>query len=217
VDANRFDQVAKTLLDAGTCRRLLGRLAALPLVAALGTLVSEESEAGRRRRRKARHHPGERKRKNKKGAKNKSKKKAKPGSDACASVLQAAGCVHSGAWRCVDANNLSKADLSGCDLTGAQLIAVDLFQANLDDAGLFMASLKNTKLQGATLRDADLVGATLEGTDLTGANLEAAELGHATLTNVTWNNTTCPDGANSNDQGNTCCGNLNGANVVHCS
>ena len=60
---------------------------------------------------------------------------------------------------------------------------------------------------------ADLRLANMEGTDLTDADLTNAELTDssgqdADLTNVTWNNTICPDGTNSDDNGNTCENNL---------
>jgi uncharacterized protein YjbI with pentapeptide repeats len=43
---------------------------------------------------------------------------------------------------------------------------------------------------------------------LTGANLSGANLNSATLTGVKWNNTTCPDGTNSNADAGTCIGHL---------
>ena len=51
----------------------------------------------------------------------------------------------------------------------------------------------HASLRGADLRDADLGNADLSGADLTG---------------VDWYNTTCPDGTNSDDNGNTCENNL---------
>ena len=65
-------------------------------------------------------------------------------------------------------------------------------------------------LQSVTLRffrrvavDTDLDGANLTGTKLAGANLTYSEIG-----GVTWNDTTCPDGTNSNNDGSTCVNNL---------
>ena len=40
------------------------------------------------------------------------------------------------------------------------------------------------------------------------ANLNAADLSNADLTGVNWYYTTCPDGTNSDDNGNTCENNL---------
>ena len=63
--------------------------------------------------------------------------------------------------------------------------------------------LSNAYLYNADVRFADLSGADLRDADLTGADLSDAD-----LTNVVWYFTTCPDGTNSNDNGNTCENNL---------
>jgi hypothetical protein len=60
----------------------------------------------------------------------------------------------------------------------------------------------------ADLAWADLVGADLADTDLNGADLTAANLTRANLTGITWGNTTCPDGTNSDNDDNTCIDNL---------
>lgn len=49
-------------------------------------------------------------------------------------------------------------------------------------------------LRGANLRRADLRLADLRGANLTNADLRWASLDGANLTEVTWHNTTCPDG-----------------------
>ena len=105
----------------------------------------------------------------------------------CAAVLTAAGCQRddAGQWRCRGVD-LSGAVLSGCDLS----------------SGLF---------DQADLSGADLSGADLSGVDLTASVLTGADLDGADLTGVGWRDTTCPDGANSNAVGDTCCGHLNGA------
>jgi uncharacterized protein YjbI with pentapeptide repeats len=127
--------------------------------------------------------------------------------------------------------NLSHSDLSGSNLTDASLAGANLNGANLEqaillEAHLAGANLNNANLMGARLGDscekgkkvkggggADLTGANLHGAnltnaDLTGANLTGANLQGATLTNVIWDDTTCPDGTNSNDNGGTCVLNL---------
>jgi hypothetical protein len=93
--------------------------------------------------------------------------------------------------------DFSACDLSGANLSGANLISADLTGTNLSDANL----------SGANLTGADLTGANLSRANLTGANLENAELNSATtLTGVTWGNTTCPDGTNTDTNGGTCVG-----------
>lgn len=60
----------------------------------------------------------------------------------------------------------------------------------------------------ADLRDADLAGADLDNADLTDANLTGADLTDASITDVTWRNTICPDGTNSDAAENSCAGHL---------
>jgi uncharacterized protein YjbI with pentapeptide repeats len=47
-----------------------------------------------------------------------------------------------------------------------------------------------------------------EQESLSGADLSGADLTGADLSNVQWSNTTCPDGTNSDENGNTCENNL---------
>jgi len=63
------------------------------------------------------------------------------------------------------------------------------------------------------LFETNLSGANLTGTDLTAssflsANLTGADLTGAILADTSWNNTICPDGTNSDNNGNTCENNL---------
>jgi uncharacterized protein YjbI with pentapeptide repeats len=70
--------------------------------------------------------------------------------------------------------------------------------------------LSYADLTNAMMYDLDLRGANLTGADLTGADLAYlnTSYGPADLTSVTWSNTTCPDGTNSDNNGNTCVNNL---------
>jgi len=100
-------------------------------------------------------------------------------------------------------NDFSNADLSFANLNGANLYYANLHDANLSgadlsDAMLTYAYLDGANLSGADLENAGLYYAALTGADLTGANLNG----------VYWNDTTCPDGTNSDDNGNTCVNNL---------
>jgi hypothetical protein len=75
------------------------------------------------------------------------------------------------------------------------------------------ADLHGADLHGAVLRNADLTGANLSGADLRGAQLSGANIDQ-----VIWNNTTCPDGTNTDTtsrlgsdgkaQGESCTGHL---------
>ena len=89
----------------------------------------------------------------------------------------------------------------------------DLSYADLRNAGLGYADLRNADLSGADLIDADLYRAELSNADLGYADLRGADLGYADLSGadlsgVYWYGTTCPDGTNSDDNGNTCVNNL---------
>jgi hypothetical protein len=128
-------------------------------------------------------------------------------------------------------DNLNGADLSGANLDYARLVDATLNDANLDSASLEHADLYGTLVEGASLTDADLTDAYLgsanfNGADLTDATLDGANFTYTnlenailtgsdmsaansnTLQNILWGNTTCPDGTNSNNDGDTCLGNL---------
>jgi uncharacterized protein YjbI with pentapeptide repeats len=79
--------------------------------------------------------------------------------------------------------SLAGCNLSGLNLTGARLAGVNLTGANLNKANL---------------NKANLTGADLTGATVTGANFNK----------VTWADTACPDGTNSNADGGTCVGHL---------
>jgi Pentapeptide repeats (8 copies) len=113
-------------------------------------------------------------------------------------------------WHGCDLNgaNISHQGLSGADLSGANLLG-----ALADGVNFVATHLENANLQHVEFIDADLENAHMDGADLTEANLkdavmEGAELPGATLTGVNWDNTTCPDGTNSDDDGGTCEGHL---------
>ena len=73
-------------------------------------------------------------------------------------------------------------------------------------------SLAEQNLFAVDLTGADLAGANLLNTNFTNANLTNANLANTTSMNqvngVTWSNTTCPDGTNSDAHGATSAGHL---------
>lgn len=111
-----------------------------------------------------------------------------------------------------------KADFSSANLKNASLEYTSLVEVQMKDAILAGARLRSANLAGSDLRrsdfeGADLSDASLDGTILTLANftdatLEGASLKDTQLTDVTWKNTTCPDGTNSDLNGTTCEGHL---------
>jgi len=89
---------------------------------------------------------------------------------------------------------LTKASLSGTNLSKgyfyrADLSEVDFSEANLQSANLFSANLRNAVLSNAnlhkvTLSSVDLIGADLSDTNLYGAELSCAQLCNANLENA---------------------------------
>lgn len=112
--------------------------------------------------------------------------------------------------------DLSYTNLSHANLSYANLIGVNLSYASLDYANLSWADLTNAYLSNADLNHADLSYTNLSSAILSYASLNYANLSWADLTNVdltnaelwsvTWDNTICGDGTNSNDNAGTCCG-----------
>jgi hypothetical protein len=101
------------------------------------------------------------------------------------------------------------ASLAGCNLSGTNLSGAQLSGANLSGANLSGANLSGANLTGANLSSANLTHTNLNGANLTGANLKGATVTATTnFTKVTWSNTTCPDGTNSNNDRGTCTGHL---------
>lgn len=88
--------------------------------------------------------------------------------------------------------------LAGKNLTDAILVGSEFNNLNLKDTNFSRANLKQTNFNGANLSHANFETADLTDADMNETNLEG----------VKWNNTTCPDGSNSNTNGNTCDGHL---------
>ncbi len=95
--------------------------------------------------------------------------------------------------------HLTLPNLDGCDFAN-----LDLSPINLLAPVLFDANLSNANLSGSYIFNSDFYGANLSGADLLNVDFADGE----TLTDVTWSNTTCPDGTNSNSDGGTCANNL---------
>lgn len=66
--------------------------------------------------------------------------------------------------------------------------------------------LSGLNLSGCDLSGGSFSGATLTNAILTSTNLTGANFFGSNVTGVTWENTTCPTGTNSDANGDTCCG-----------
>ena len=116
--------------------------------------------------------------------------------------------------------NVNSANLQGANLTGAILTGADAGGAHFQDAIMTNAVVSDVNFDFADLSGADLSGADLSNAFLDNANLSDANLSNANLTGAIvtatsmtgtiWNDTTCPDGTNSNTYSpQTCANDLN--------
>jgi uncharacterized protein YjbI with pentapeptide repeats len=118
--------------------------------------------------------------------------------------------------------NLTNANLTGVGLTGADLSGANFSGVSLTGvlSGIINAAPLNLPAPwqlldgyllgpGADLGNADLDGAAFDNADLYGAGISYAD-----VTGTTWTDTICPDGTNSDNDGNTCVNNLNAAPIT---
>ena len=77
--------------------------------------------------------------------------------------------------------SMTRADLSGADLSWADLTRADLSGADLSEADLTRAKLRGADLSWAYLIGADLSGADLTRADLSGAKLREADINEYTV------------------------------------
>tara|TARA_A100001234_G_scaffold141879_1_gene124594 strand:- start:146 stop:814 length:669 start_codon:yes stop_codon:yes gene_type:complete len=103
----------------------------------------------------------------------------------------------------IDAN-LNGADISSSDLSYADLYWAYVRYADLNGSDLSESNLYNTDMEGTGLMGADLSNAYTVGLRLIDANLLGADLSGIEWGGIYWGNTVCPDGTNSDDNGNTC-------------
>jgi len=110
--------------------------------------------------------------------------------------------------------NFTSANLTGADFNrDISMTGCDFTGANLSDSSI-AADMSGSNMTGADAErinfNVDIgVGANLTNVNFTNANLTGStNMMFSNLTGVTWSNTTCPDGTNSNNNGNTCVGHL---------
>ena len=98
--------------------------------------------------------------------------------------------------------NLTTTNFTGADLTNARLdlatmASTNFTNATLTGADIGNATLTNADFAGANLTNATFFLASLNGVNFTNANLTGASFSTTTRSGLTWNNTTCPNGTNS--------------------
>ena len=106
-------------------------------------------------------------------------------------------------------------------ITGTTFAGANLYQANFRNRTLDNDNFNGARLNGAnigvdggqtaTMTGATFVNAQISNLDMTNRDLTNVNMTGATGTpglwgTITWSNVTCPDGTNSNSNGNTCAG-----------
>jgi len=117
------------------------------------------------------------------------------------------GVILSGGY--IDSSNFSNSNLTGANLSSMHYLSDSggLF-ANFTNANLTSANLSNNnlsspvKFNNANLQNANFSNDNINNADFTGAT----NMSTANITGVTWTNVICPDGTNSDNNGNTCVG-----------
>ena len=108
--------------------------------------------------------------------------------------------------------NLQRSEMQYADLHAANLGCAILYDTNLTGADLSYAVVSHASCiftwDEVDLSHADLSYANLSNLHIEESDLSHADLSHADLTGVSWDDTICPDGTNSDDNGNTCENNL---------
>lgn len=108
--------------------------------------------------------------------------------------------------------NFSNANFSNTYLHSVDFPATTLQNTNFSGATMSHLTMRDADLRGANFTAANLVYVVLEGTDFRDATLLSVDrVGNNNLEGITWGNTTCPDGSNSDDNdgdGFTCAANF---------
>lgn len=84
--------------------------------------------------------------------------------------------------------------LSDVNCYNGMLSGADLSGADLTNANLSLAEIDDTKFTGANLTGATFIMTNMNHVNFTNANLTGANLAVGSAVQITWSNTTCPDG-----------------------
>jgi hypothetical protein len=113
-------------------------------------------------------------------------------------------------------DNFSNDDFTGANLHASISGSSDFTNANFTNANfdlnsfgyaLQSSNFTSANFSNATLTHGDLLSNNFTNANFTNANFTGANTDQGnTLTGVIWSNTVCPDGTNSDNDGNTCVG-----------
>jgi uncharacterized protein YjbI with pentapeptide repeats len=118
--------------------------------------------------------------------------------------------------------SFSYASINGPDMTDSNFTGTNFSHVTITGGIFRNANFSNADLTNATISDiqdnppdgyfnnADFTNADLSNATITNASFRGAKnMDQANLTGITWINTNCPNGSNSDDDNHSCDGNLN--------
>lgn len=105
--------------------------------------------------------------------------------------------------------NIESATFESNNLSGLEFNTVNF----LNTISFYNNNLQNTEfnnlhLANVSMQNNNVTGANFTNVQFEDSNLQGNNLSVAILTGATWINTICPDGTNSDNNGNTCVGHL---------
>lgn len=103
---------------------------------------------------------------------------------------------------------LNSRPAENADFTGAIFTGANIDESVIMDGSNFTNANISGLTIGFTVNNANFSGTNMSNITFDSANLLGSSMATATLTGATWSNTTCPDGTNSDNNGNTCIGHL---------
>jgi uncharacterized protein YjbI with pentapeptide repeats len=117
-----------------------------------------------------------------------------------------------------DNMSVVKTHMTNVNFKNTSIVGGNFTEANLQGSNFTGTTITDTSFSDSDLTNADMTGiidannsefgnTNLTNVNFTNANLTGAtQMGTANVTGAIWSNTTCPDGTNSNSNGNTCVG-----------
>jgi uncharacterized protein YjbI with pentapeptide repeats len=110
-------------------------------------------------------------------------------------------------WADLDDANAGFAPIRNANLANASWVNANAPGAHFDGSDMHRINLTNGDLRSTSFVGTDLRYARLDGVDFSNADLTGIRINSATtFSGVTWSNTTCRDGSNSDSNGGTCVG-----------
>ena len=108
----------------------------------------------------------------------------------------------------MDAGHMHQLALRNADIRNIHFYFTDVYDSDFTGSDMRFATLDNVDFFSSTLIEVDFEYSDFIDVHFRHSNLAGANLTGVTLTDVTWIDTICPDGTNSDNNGNTCENNL---------